>query len=135
MNNNQWNGTGILVLDLIEYTGEYANVVEGAQYLFHFRGQNREKAEDIVQFFNDKYGGGSEYDLTRASIVEAGSVREAVYACDMTERLNHSYVKIHSFKCALNSNLFKRLQSILEIATIDNLENKLKSLWRSAPAS
>lgn len=135
MNHNQWNGTGILVLDLIEYTGEYANVVEGAQYLFHFRGQNREKAEDIVQFFNDKYGGGSEYDLTKASIIEASSVREAVYACEVTESLNHSYVKIHSFKCALNSNLFKRLQSILEIATIDNLENKLKSLWRSAPAS
>lgn len=135
MNNNQWNSTGILVLDLIEYTGEYANVVEGTQYLFPFRGQNREKAEDIVQFFNDKYGGGSEYDLTRASIIEAGSVREAVYACDVTERLNYSYVKIHPFKCALNSNLFKRLQTILEIATIDNLENKLKSLWRSAPAS
>jgi hypothetical protein len=96
MNHNQWNGTGILVLDLIEYTGEYANVVEGAQYLFPFRGQNRTKVEDLVQFFNDKYGGGSEYDLTRASIVEAGSVREAVYACDVTERLNHSYVKIHS---------------------------------------
>ena len=114
MNHNQWNSTGILVLDIIEYTGEYANVVEGAQYLFPFRGQNREKAEDII---------------------EAGSVREAVYACEVTESLNHSYVKIHSFKCALNSNLFKRLQSILEIATIDNLENKLKSLWRSAPAS
>lgn len=135
MNHNQWNSTGILVLDLIEYTGEYANVVEGAQYLFPFRGQNRTKVEDLVQFFNDKYGGGSEYDLTKASIIEASSVREAVYACDVTERLNHSYVKIHSFKCALNSNLFKRLQSILEIATIDNLENKLKSLWRSAPAS
>ena len=135
MNHNQWNGTGILVLDLIEYTGEYANVVEGAQYLFPFRGQNRTKVEDLVQFFKDKYGGGSEYDLTKASIIEASSVREAVYACDVTERLNHSYVKIHSFKCALNSNLFKRLQSILEIATIDNLENKLKSLWRSAPAS
>lgn len=38
MNHNQWNSTGILVLDLIEYTGEYANVVEGAQYLFPFRG-------------------------------------------------------------------------------------------------
>lgn len=27
------------------------------------------------------------------------------------------------------------LEEYLEIATIDNLENKLKSLWRSAPAS
>lgn len=79
--------------------------------------------------------GGSEYDLTRASIIEASSVREAVYACDVTERLNHSYVKIHSFKSAFNSNLLKRLQTIFEIADIDHLENKLSSLWRSTPSS
>ena len=135
MNHDQWNDTGILVLDLIEYTGEYANVVEGAQYLFPFRGQNRTKVEDLVQFFNDKYGGGSEYDLTKASIIEASSVREAVYACEVTESLNYSYVKIHSFKSAFNSNLLKRLQTIFEIADIDNLENKLSSLWRSTPSS
>ena len=110
MNNNQWNSTGILVLDLIEYTGEYANVVEGTQYLFPFRGQNREKAEDIVQLFNDKYGGGSEYDLTRARIIQANSVQEAVYACDVTGRLNYSYVNINSFGCAFDADRLKQYE-------------------------
>jgi hypothetical protein len=135
MNNGQKNSAGILVLNLIYYTGEYANVVEGSQYLFPFSGHNSAKVEGIVQLFNDKYGGGSEYDLTRASIIEASSVREAVYACEVTESLNYSYVKIHSFKSAFNSNLLKHLQTIFEIADIDNLENKLSSLWRSTPSS
>lgn len=135
MNNGQKNNAGLLVLNLIYYTGEYANVVEGTQYLFPFSGHNSAKVESIVQLFNDKYGGGSEYDLTRAKIIEAGSVREAVYACDVTERLNYSYVKIRSFKYAFNANLLERLQAIFEIADIDILENKLSSLWRSTPSS
>ena len=85
--------------------------------------------QDIVQLFNDKYGGGSEYDLMKASIIEAGSVREAVYACDVTERLNHSYVKIHSFGCAFDADRLKHLREVIELADIDLLKNKLGSFW------
>ena len=135
MNNEQKNSAGILAINLIEYTGEYANIVEGTQYLIPFSGQNRVTAEGIVQLFNDKYGGGSEYDLTRARIIQANSVQEAVYACDVTGRLNYSYVNINSFGCAFDADRLKHLREVIELADIDLLKNKLGSFWATTLSS
>lgn len=127
MNNGQKNNAGILALNLIAYTEEYAGL--SAQYLIPFSGQNRVNAEEIAQLFNNKYGRWCQYDVIKADILESNSAQEAVYACKVTERLNYSYVKSHSFGYTFGADRFKRLREVIESADIDHLEDKLSSFW------
>ena len=129
MNHEAKNKAGILALNLIAYTEEYAGL--SAQYLIPFSGQNRAKAEEIAKCFNDKYGRWCQYDVIKADILESNSIQEAVYACKVTERLNYSYVKLHSFRYAFDIEMLRRVQEIIDLADIDNLEDKLSYFWAS----
>ena len=129
MTHNQKNSAGILALNLIDYTGEYANIVEGTQYLIPFSGKNRVTVEGIAELFIDKHTDGTEDRLVNAHILDASSVQEAVYACGVASVLDYSCVNIIAFDYAFDAALLKRLREVIDSATSFDLRKKLDSCF------
>lgn len=127
MTHTQKNSAGILALNLIDYMGEYANIVEGTQYLIPFSGKNRGTVEGIAELFIDKHTDGTEERLVNAKILDASSVQEAVYGCKVADALNYSDVNIVPFDYAFDAALLKRLREVIDSATSFDLRKKLNS--------
>ena len=124
MTHTQKNSAGILALNLIDYMGEYANIVEGTQYLIPFSGKNRGTVEGIAELFIDKH---TDERLVNAKILDASSVQEAVYGCKVADALNYSDVNIVPFDYAFDAALLKRLREVIDSATSFDLRKKLNS--------
>lgn len=125
MSHNQKNNAGILALNLINYNGEYAEIVGGTQYLVPFSGKNRGAAEGIVELFMDKHARHTESHWVSAKIFDARSAQEAVYGCKAANALNYSYVDITYSKYAFDADLFKRLRGIIDSAVSFDLRRNL----------
>lgn len=112
---------GILVVNTINYTGEYLGTIEGTRYFAPFTASNRTLVESIVDAFNKSRAFDDEaYNLSMET-VDAESVQEALYGCRMVQRFDSSSVDIIVSEWAIPANQLKDMKIRLQLPIYDNL--------------
>jgi len=112
---------GILVVNNLNYTGEYLGTTEGTKYFAPFTASNRTLVEAIVDAFNKSRGfDDEEYNLSM-EIVDAESVQEALYGCRMIQRFDSSSVDVIVSERAIPANQLKDMKIRLQLPIYDNL--------------
>jgi len=112
---------GILVVNTINYTGEYLGTIEGTRYFAPFMASNRNLAESIVDAFNKSRAFDDEaYNLSMET-VDAESVQEALYGCRMVQRFDSSSVDIVVADRAITAAQLRDMETNLKDPVYENL--------------
>lgn len=88
------NKPGILVINILHYTGEWMGTTEGTKYLVPFAASNRALIEKLAETFNMVRKVSDEAYETDMEILDADTTREALYGCRTAQRLDSSAVDI-----------------------------------------
>lgn len=112
---------GILVVNTINYTGEYLGTIEGTRYFAPFMASNRNLAESIVDAFNKSRAFDDEAYNLSMEIVDADSVQEALYGCRMVQRFDSSSVDIVVSEWAIPAAQLRDMKIRLQLPIYDTL--------------
>lgn len=117
------NKPGILVINILHYTGEWMGTTEGTKYLVPFAASNRTLIEKLVETFNTVRKVSDEaYDMYM-EILDADTTREALYGCRMAQRLDSSAVDIVVSSKTITAAQAKDLETRIQDPAYDNMDN------------
>lgn len=116
------NKPGILVINVLHYTGEWMGTTEGTKYLVPFAASNRTLIEKLVEIFNTVRKVSDEaYDMYM-EILDADTTREALYGCRMAQRLDSSAVDIVVSSKTITAAQAKDLETRVQDPAYDNMD-------------
>lgn len=116
------NKPGILVIDLLHYTGEWMGTTEGTKYLIPFAASNRTRVEKLVETFNKVRKVSDEaYDMYM-EVLDADTTKEALYGCRMAQRLDSSVVDIVVSSKTITAAQAKDLETRIQDPAYDNMD-------------
>lgn len=117
------NKPGILVINILNYTGEWMGTTEGTKYLVPFAASNRTLIEKLVETFNRvRKVSDEEYDLSM-EVLGADTTREALYGCRIAQRLDSSVVDIVVSSKTITAAQAKDLETRIQDPAYDNMDN------------
>ena len=128
------NKPGILVINVLHYTGEWMGTTEGTKYLVPFAASNRTLVEKLVETFNRvRKVSDEEYDLSM-EVLDADTTREALYGCRIAQRLDSSVVDIVVSSKTITATQAKDLETRIQDPAYDNMDTyvlnyKLEALF------
>lgn len=128
------NKPGILVINILNYTGEWMGTTEGTKYLVPFAASNRTQVEKLAETFNTVRKVSDEaYDMYM-EILDADTTREALYGCRMAQRLDSSAVDIVVSSKTITAAQAKDLETRIQDPAYDNMDTyvlnyKLEALF------
>lgn len=128
------NKPGILVINILNYTGEWMGTTEGTKYLIPFAASNRTLIEKLAETFNTVRKVSDEaYDMYM-EILDADTTREALYGCRMAQRLDSSAVDIVVSSKTITAAQAKDLETRIQDPAYDNMDTyvlnyKLEALF------
>lgn len=116
------NKPGILVINILHYTGEWMGTTEGTKYLIPFAASNRTLIEKLVETFNTVRKVSDEaYDMYM-EILDADTTREALYGCRTAQRLDSSAVDIVVSSKTITANQATELETRIQDHAYDNMD-------------
>lgn len=117
------NKPGILVINILHYTGEWMGTTEGTKYLVPFAASNRTLIEKLAETFNTVRKVSDEaYDVDM-EILDADTTREALYGCRTAQRLDSSAVDIVVSSKTITAAQAKDLETRIQDPAYDNMDN------------
>ena len=117
------NKPGILVINILHYTGEWMGTTEGTKYLVPFAASNRTLIEKLAETFNKvRKVSDEEYDLSM-EVLDADTTREALYGCRTAQRLDSSAVDIVVSSKTITAAQAKDLETRIQDPAYDNMDN------------
>ena len=128
------NKPGILVINILNYTGEWMGTTEGTKYLVPFAASNRTLIEKLVETFNRvRKVSDEEYDLSM-EVLGADTTREALYGCRIAQRFDSSVVDIVVSSKTITAAQAKDLETRIQDPAYDNMDTyvlnyKLEALF------
>lgn len=105
------NKPGILVINILHYTGEWMGTTEGTKYLIPFAASNRTLIEKLAETFNRVRKVSDEAYEVDMEILDADTTREALYGCRIAQRLDSSAVDIVVSTKTITANQAKDLEN------------------------
>lgn len=117
------NKPGILVINVLHYTGEWMGTTEGTKYLVPFAASNRTLIEKLVETFNTVRKVSDEAYETDMEILDADTTREALYGCRTAQRLDSSAVDIVVSSKTITAAQAKDLETRIQDPAYDNMDN------------
>lgn len=119
MNNTK---PGILVINVLHYTGEWMGTTEGIKYLVPFAASNRARVEKLAETFNRvREVSDEEYDLSM-EILDADTTKEALYGCRTAQRLDSSVVDIVVSTKTVSASQIKDLETRIQDPAYDKMD-------------
>lgn len=116
------NKPGILVINILNYTGEWMGTTEGTKYLVPFAASNRTLIEKLVETFNRvRKVSDEEYDLSM-EVLGADTTREALYGCRIAQRLDSSVVDIVVSSKTITAAQAKDLETRIQDPAYDKMD-------------
>lgn len=116
------NKPGILVINILYYTGEWMGTTEGTKYLVPFAASNRTQVEKLAETFNTvREVSDEEYDLSM-EVLGADTTKEALYGCRTAQRLDSSVVDIVVSSKTLTATQAKDLETRIQDSAYDNMD-------------
>lgn len=116
------NKPGILVINILHYTGEWMGTTEGTKYLIPFAASNRALVEKLVETFSRvREVSDEEYDLSM-EVLDADTTREALYGCRTAQRLDSSVVDIVVSSKTITAAQAKDLETRIQDPAYDNMD-------------
>ena len=128
------NKPGMLVINILHYTGEWMGTTEGTKYLVPFAASNRALVEKLAETFNTVRKVSDEaYDMYM-EILDADTTREALYGCRTAQRLDSSAVDIVVSSKTITAAQAKDLETRIQDPAYDNMDTyilnyKLEALF------
>lgn len=125
---------GILVINILHYTGEWMGTTEGTKYLIPFAASNRPLIEKLAETFNTVRKVSDEaYDMYMETL-DADTTREALYGCRTAQRLDSSVVDIVVSSKTITATQAKDLENRIQDPAYDNMDTyvlnyKLEALF------
>ena len=117
------NKPGILVINVLYYTGEWMGTTEGTKYLVPFAASNRTQVEKLAETFNTvREVSDEEYDLSM-EVLGADTTKEALYGCRTAQRLDSSVVDIVVSSKTITAAQAKDLETRIQDPAYDNMDN------------
>lgn len=117
------NKPGILVINILHYTGEWMGTTEGTKYLVPFAASNRALVEKLAATFNTVRKVSDEaYDVDM-EILDADTTREALYGCRTAQRLDSSVVDVVVSSKTITAAQAKDLETRIQDPAYDNMDN------------
>ena len=117
------NKPGILVINVLYYTGEWMGTTEGTKYLVPFAASNRTQVEKLAETFNTvREVSDEEYDLSM-EVLGADTTKEALYGCRTAQRLDSSAVDIVVSSKTITATQAKDLETRIQDPAYDNMDN------------
>lgn len=117
------NKPGILVINILHYTGEWMGTTEGTKYLVPFAASNRTQVEKLAETFNTvREVSDEEYDLSM-EVLGADTTKEALYGCRTAQRLDSSVVDIVVSSKTITATQAKDLETRIQDPAYDNMDN------------
>lgn len=117
------NKPGILVINILYYTGEWMGTTEGTKYLIPFAASNRALIEKLAETFNTVRKVSDEAYETDMEILDADTTREALYGCRTAQRLDSSAVDIVVSSKTITAAQAKDLETRIQDPAYDNMDN------------
>lgn len=128
------NKPGILVIHVLHYTGEWLEITEGTKYLIPFATSNRALVEKLAETFNATREVNDEaYDISM-EILDADTIKEALYGCRTAQRLDSSAVDIVVSNKTISATQIEELENRIQDPVYDTLDTyvlnyKLEALF------
>ena len=116
------NKPGILVINVLHYTGEWMGTTEGTKYLIPFAASNRVLVEKLAETFNTVRKVSDEAYETDMEILNADTTREALYGCRTAQRLDSSVVDIVVSSKTITAAQAKDLETRIQNPVYDNMD-------------
>lgn len=116
------NKPGILVINILYYTGEWMGTTEGTKYLIPFAASNRTLVEKLAETFNKVRKVNDEAYEVDMEILDADTTREALYGCRMAQRLDSSVVDIVVSSKTITAAQAKDLETRIQDPAYDNMD-------------
>ena len=131
---NMVNKPGILVINVLHYTGEWLGTTEGTKYLIPFAASNRALIEKLAETFNRVREVSDEAYETDMEILDADTIKEALYGCHIAQRLDSSVVDIVVSNKTISATQIKDLENRIQDPVYDNMDTyvlnyKIKALF------
>ena len=116
------NKAGILVINVLHYTGEWMGTTEGTKCLVPFAASNRALVEKLVETFNRVRKVNDEEYETDMEILSADTIKEALYGCRIAQRLDSSVVDIVVSSKTITAAQAKELETRIQDPVYDNMD-------------
>ena len=116
------NKPGILVINILYYTGEWMGTTEGTKYLIPFAASNRTLVEKLAETFNKVRKVNDEAYEVDMEILDADTTREALYGCRTAQRLDSSVVDIVVSSKTITAAQTKDLETRIQDPVYDNMD-------------
>lgn len=116
------NKPGILVINVLHYTGEWMGTTEGTKYLVPFAASNRALVEKLAETFNKVRKVNDEEYETDMEILSADTIKEALYGCRIVQRLDSSVVDIVVSSKTITAAQTKDLETRIQDPVYDNMD-------------
>lgn len=114
---------GILAINVLHYTGEWMGTTEGTKYLVPFAASHRTLVEKLAETFNRvREVSDEEYDLSM-EVLDADTIKEALYGCRTAQRLDSSAVDIVVSSKTITAAQAKDLETRIQDPAYDNMDN------------
>jgi hypothetical protein len=131
MNNTK---PGILVINVLHYTGEWMGTTEGTKYLVPFAASNRPRVEKLAETFNRVRKVNDEAYETDMEILDADTIKEALYGCRIAQQLDSSVVDMVVSSKTITATQAKDLETRIQDPVYDNMDTyvlnyKLEALF------
>ena len=119
MNNTK---PGILVVNNLHYTGEYFGTTEGTKYLIPFAASNRTRVEKLAETFNTARKVSDEAYEMDMELLDADTIKEALYGCYAAQRLDSSVVDIVVSSKTITAAQIGDLETRIQDPAYDNMD-------------
>lgn len=116
------NKPGILVINILNYTGEWMGTTEGTKYLIPFAASNRTLIEKLAETFNTVRKVSDEAYEVGMETLDADTAKEALYGCRIAQRLDSSAVDIVVSTKTITANQVKDLETRIQDPAYDNMD-------------
>lgn len=116
------NKPGILVINVLHYTGEWMGTTEGTKYLIPFAASNRTLIEKLAETFNRAREVSDEAYETDMEILDADTIKEALYGCRIAQRLDSSVVDVVVSSKTITAAQAKDLETRIQDPVYDNMD-------------
>ena len=113
---------GILVVNNLNYTGEYFGTTEGTKYLIPFAASNRTRVEKLAETFNTTRKVSDEAYEMDMELLDADTIKEALYGCRIAQRLDSSVVDIVVSSKTITAAQIRDLETRIQDPAYDNLD-------------
>lgn len=121
-------------LAAVAYTGEWRGTTEGIKYLIPFAASNRTLIEKLAETFNKVRKVSDEAYETDMEILDADTIKEALYGCHIAQRLDSSAVDVVVSSKTITAAQIKDLETRIQDPAYDNMDTyvlnyKLEALF------